>query len=136
MDLPQPSRPPTERRHRYVRTRRATLPCLACVLALTLLLGACAAPSTRFDPAAWKSQRGVPDEKNRRNDMAVAAREQLRVGMRREAVLAILGEPDSRKSGDTIDVYAVGASPLGIDSQYLELTYRDGRLVSFAITEA
>lgn len=136
MDLPPPSRPPIVRLRRRSRMQRPTLRHLACILAFTLLLAACAAPSTRFDSTLWKSQRGVPDEKNRRNDMAVAAREQLRVGMTREAVLAILGEPDSRKSDDTIDVYAVGASPLGIDPQYLELTYRNGRLASFAITEA
>lgn len=132
MDLPP--RPPMRGIARSAPTHRATHAGIA--LCIALALAACAAPSTRFDAAAWKSQRGVPEQKNLRNGMAVAAREQLRVGMTREAVVALLGEPDFRKDAGRIDVYAIGASPLGIDPQYLELTYRDGRLASSVLAEA
>ena len=115
---------------------RVTAPRWLPVVALALVLGACASPQGRFDADAWKAQRGVADEKNQRNAMAVAAREQLRAGMTRAEVVALLGEPDSVRQDGAVEVYAIGASPLGIDSQYLELTYRDGRLASFAITEA
>ncbi|GAB2512375.1 hypothetical protein [Lysobacter humi (ex Lee et al. 2017)] len=134
MDLPQPPRrTPTHRPSAL--TIRAALRGLVLCIALVPVLGACAGAASRFDSEAWKAQRGVPDARNRRNDMAVAARARLHVGMTRAQVIELLGDPDSRKTGG-IEVYALGASPLGIDPQYLELTYRDGRLAAFAITEA
>lgn len=116
--------------------RRAAVRTLLAPLLLVLTLTACAAAPSGFDSAAWKAQRGVPYEKNSRNAMVVAARDRLHVGMTRDEVVALLGEPDSRKQDGAVEVYAVGTSGLAIDAQFLELTYRDGRLVSSAITEA
>lgn len=133
MDLPEPPRRASSP-HDPSATIRAALRGLALCIAFMPLLGACAGTGSQFDAAAWKAQRGIPEARNRRNDMVVAARDRLRAGMTRAAVVDILGEPDSRKA-DGIEVYALGASPFGIDPQYLELTYRDERLAAFVITE-
>lgn len=93
-----------------------------------ILITACTMHSTTFDSALWKSQRGVQGTDNRRGGMVDDVEHALRVGMTRDEVHALLGAPDSGEENGSIDVYALGRSPYGIDETYYEVQYRDGRV--------
>lgn len=114
--------------------RRATRVAARAAVAalLTLALTACAMHTTEsFDSATWKSQRGVTGTDNRRGALVGAAGEALEPGMARDAVHALLGAPDSTR--EDVDVYELGRSPYGVDEEYFEVRYRDGRVASHAL---
>lgn len=83
-----------------------------------------------FDSDAWKSQRGVRAQDNRRGGMVPSLDTSIREGMPRADVIALLGDPDSRNDETDTDVYELGVSELGIDEEYYEIRYRDGNVVS------
>lgn len=105
-------------------------------LLFPLLLTACAMQQTdTFDSEAWKAQRGAPPLENRRPAMVSGLETLIRLDMPRADVLALLGEPDAtrRDDGDaalSIDTYELGVSGVGVDEEFYEIRYRDGRVAS------
>lgn len=100
-------------------------------LSLSLSLSACAMEQTpRFDSDAWKAQRGVAAKDNTRGGMLAAMEAVVQPGMSRDAVLALLGEPDTRDAETGIDTYELGVAKFGVDEEYYEIRYRDGKVES------
>lgn len=90
--------------------------------------------SVAFISDDWKSQRGVATANNRRSAQLPGLKSLLREGMSRQDVLDILGEPDRSDADAGVDAYVLGTSPFGIDAEYYELRYHQGRLVSHQLT--
>ncbi len=87
---------------------------------------------SKFDADAWKAQKGVKTSENRRAALVPALERELRVGMTRDEVRALLGEPDS--TTDQSDTYRLGVAPLGIDPEFYRITYdAQGRVASFLL---
>lgn len=100
-------------------------------LSLSLSLSACAMEQTpRFDSDAWKAQRGVAAKDNARGGMLTAMEAVVQPGMSREDVLQLLGEPDARDAGTGTDTYELGVAKFGVDEEYYEIRYRDGKVES------
>ena len=92
-------------------------------------------PTADFDSDAWKAQRGAAPLEVRRAGMMSALEELVPVDMPRDAVVALLGEPDSMRqdradAAVSIDVYELGVSGVGVEEEYYEIRYRDGRVAS------
>lgn len=101
------------------------------VLLIPLLLTACAMHETAtFDSAAWKSQRGAKPLDNKRGSMVPALAKTITDGMTRDEVIMVLGEPDSSNAETSVDIYELGVSDAGIDEEYYEIRYQDGRVAS------
>lgn len=106
-------------------------PACALVLALTFSLSACAMEhSSQFDSDAWKSQRGAAATDNRRGSMLEALEKVLHAGMTREQVVALLGEPEISDTKTGVDEYELGLAGYGVDEEFYEIRYRDGKLES------
>lgn len=106
-------------------------PACALLLALTFSLSACAMEhSSSFDSDAWKSQRGAAATDNRRGSMIASVEKVLHAGMTRDQVVALLGEPDISDAEAGTDVYELGLAGYGVDEEYYEIRYRDGKLES------
>lgn len=113
---------------RFLRTRVSAL---SAVLVLLLSLSACAMQTTsNFDTAAWKSQRGVAAQQNQRGPMLASAEKAVQVGMSRDDVIQLLGEPDIRDAASAIDIYELGVARFGVDEEFFEITYQDGKVAS------
>lgn len=103
----------------------------ALALSLSLSLSACAMEQTpRFDSDAWKAQRGVAAKDNTRGGMLAGMEAAVQPGMSRDDVLRLLGEPDSRDAETGIDTYELGVAKFGVDEEYYEIRYRDGKVES------
>lgn len=101
------------------------------VLLIPFLLSACPMQeTTNFDSAAWKSQRGAKPLDNQRGSMVSALAKLVADGMPREEVIGLLGEPDSSNATTGVDIYELGVSDAGIDEEYYEIRYQDGRVAS------
>jgi outer membrane protein assembly factor BamE (lipoprotein component of BamABCDE complex) len=108
---------------------RASALCSAIIL--TLSLSACAMQTTsNFDSDAWKSQRGVGARENQRGPMVSTVEKAVQTGMSREDVVRLLGEPDSSDDASATDVYELGVARYGIDEEFYEITYQDGKVAS------
>lgn len=85
-----------------------------------------------FDASAWKSQRGVDLEENKRIYMAGGLEQVIHVGMRREDVIALLDQPDYTEKGETTstDAYYLGISPYAGDTHEYDIQYQDGKVIS------
>lgn len=106
-------------------------PACALLLALTFSLSACAMEQQpQFDSDAWKSQRGAAASDNRRGGMLPALDKVLHAGMTRDEVVKLLGEPDHSDTQAGIDQYELGLAGYGVDEEYYEIRYRDGKLES------
>jgi hypothetical protein len=99
--------------------------------ALTLLTvgaGGYMATSTRvdgFDAAKWKAQENNTARNNPRQGMVRDLEKELRQGMTRDEVVALLGKPDLTEQSRY--VYEIGASML--DSLYFVIEFdTDGKL--------
>lgn len=103
--------------------------CLLFALSLTACTMHTETETQSFDSATWKSQRGVAGADNRRGPLVQALAQVIRTGMTRDDVLGVLGPPDSTRAAST-DVYELGRMPYGIDEEYYEIRYRDGRVES------
>lgn len=90
--------------------------------------------TTGFSSDDWKSQRGVSSDGNRRLAQLADLKPLMREGMARQEVLDLLGEPDRSDPDTGVDAYALGVSPFGIDAEYYEIRYHQGRLVSHQLT--
>lgn len=86
--------------------------------------------TTNFDSNAWKSQRGVGARDNQRGGMVSSVEKAVQAGMSREDVIRLLGEPDSSDAATATDVYELGVARYGIDEEFYEITYRDGKVAS------
>ncbi len=103
----------------------------AFALSLSLSLSACAMEQTpRFDSDAWKAQRGVAAKDNTRGGMLAGMEAAVQPGMSRDDVLRLLGEPDSRDAETGVDTYELGVAKFGVDEEYYEIRYRDGKVES------
>lgn len=114
----------------FPRTRARSLRLAACALAFSLTT-ACTMHDTSFDSNAWKSQRDVAAQDNARGPMVAGMQQTLRAGMPRTEVVALLGEPDSRR--DTTDVYELGRAPYGVDEEYYEIRYVDDKVTTHGL---
>jgi len=86
-----------------------------------------------FDAIEWQSQKGNLEQINPRASMIGALEKyHIRIGMRREQIRKLLGEPDSIV--DQIDVYDIGVSPFGVDLETFQETYQEGSVSDFRIT--
>lgn len=104
---------------------------LRCAVLLTLFLSACTMQTTSsFDSASWKSQRGADAQHNRRGTMVAALEKSIAVGMPREQVLALLGEPDSTDAATSTDMYELGVAQYGVDEEFYQIQYQDGKVAS------
>ncbi len=84
-----------------------------------------------FDSQQWKAQKDSGARDNPRVHMVVALeRKHLRTGIARAEVEQLLGAPEQREKDK--DVYALGASPVGVDMESYVIEY-DGqdRVVRF-----
>jgi hypothetical protein len=110
---------------------------LAASLAIVLLIWKGCAMSTTyadFDPQRWQAERGLSEEgDSKRNSMLEALeRDHLRIGMSREAVRSLLGEPDTATR--TADRYELGPSPVGVTLESYLIEYdSQGKVVSFGL---
>jgi hypothetical protein len=86
--------------------------------------------TSQFDSAAWKSQRGVAAQQNQRGPMLSSAENAVQAGMSREEVIRLLGEPDISDATAAIDIYELGVARYGVDEEFFEITYRDGKVAS------
>lgn len=111
------------------RSVRASV--LRCAVLLSLLLSACTTQATgSFDSASWKSQRGAEAQQNRRGTMVAALEKSIAVGMPRAQVLDLLGEPDSTDAAGSTDMYELGAAQYGIDEEFYQIRYQDGKVAA------
>jgi hypothetical protein len=118
---------------RALRAIPFSRPSLAVLLALSLTvsLSACAMQNTPdFDSSAWKSQRGATGKDNTRGRMVATLEKSLHAGMSRDDVIRLLGEPDSTDADTATDVYELGVATYGIDEEFYEIQYQDGKLAS------
>jgi hypothetical protein len=108
---------------------RASALCFAIVLLFSL--SACAMQTTsHFDSTTWKSQRGVAAQQNQRGPLLASAEHAVRTDMSRDEVIGLLGEPDIRDAASAIDTYELGVAQYGIDEEFFEITYQDGKVAS------
>lgn len=81
-----------------------------------------------FDAQKWKAQRGNPSHNNPRIGMVSGAKKLLRTGMTQDEVGALLGEPEGKSA--TRWQYDLGASPYGVDFEYLVIEFDEqGRVL-------
>ncbi|WDS34957.1 hypothetical protein [Pseudoxanthomonas sp.] len=117
----------------YSKRLKRSLCTMGMASAFFLSLTACAMQDTdTFDSNAWKAQRGVEFEKNQRVHMLSAMKKFIHVGMARQEIIALLGEPDySDKDGtQSLDVYYMGIPEFSIDTQQYEIRYQNGKITS------
>ena len=100
-------------------------------IALILFLSACAMQNTtQFDSSAWKSQRGAGAQQNQRGTMVASVEKTIHAGMSREDVIQLLGEPDDSDAATTTDTYELGVAKYGIDEEFYEIVYQDGKVAT------
>ena len=121
-------RVPTTRATPRVTSRRPGL--LAFALLSAFFLTACTMHTESFDADTWKSQRGVAASNNRRGPLVASIDNVVRSGKSRADVVGLLGAPDSTRTGSSIDVYELGRSPYGVDEEFYEVRYVDGKVQS------
>lgn len=78
--------------------------------------------SGKFDQVKWQNEHGNYDGNSTRLAMLSDLEQNyLRIGMDRQSVIEMLGEPDSIRDSST--VYYLGGSPYGIDSELLTIEF-------------
>lgn len=115
----------------FLQLRPVRASALRCAVLLTLFLSACTMQTTSsFDSASWKSQRGADAQQNRRGTMVAALEKSIDVGMPREQVIALLGEPDSTDAATSTDMYELGVAQYGVDEEFYQIQYQDGKVAT------
>lgn len=102
-------------------------------IVLILFLSACAMQNTsQFDSSAWKSQRGAGAQQNQRGTMVASVEKAIHAGMARDEVIQLLGEPDNSEAATetSTDTYELGVAQYGIDEEFYEIVYQDGKVAS------
>lgn len=97
---------------------------------LALTMGCHMQQTPHFDAETWKAQRGAAAGENQRGTMVDALEQAIHVGMARNEVIALLGEPDATDADTQTDTYELGVSPVGIDEEVYQIAYRDGVVAS------
>jgi len=77
-----------------------------------------------FDSEKWKAQRHSSARDNPRAGMLRELEKRLHPGMTQGEVLALLGEPDSKRG--TRFTYDLGAPGFGVDYQYFNIEFDAG----------
>lgn len=86
-----------------------------------------------FDSDKWKALRSSTERDNPRSRMLGDLKKELRQGMTRDAVVALLGEPEIKEGARY--VYAIGASAFGVDYEYFVIEFdAGGNLLRHSIT--
>jgi hypothetical protein len=104
-----------------------------CGASALLLLGAGGYVMTTtaggFNSDQWKAQYSSRARDNPRAGMVTELEGQLRPGMTRTEVVALLGEPETEEEPARY-VYALGMSRFGLDYEYFIVEFdREGKLV-------
>ncbi len=86
--------------------------------------------TSQFDSSAWKSQRGAGAQQNQRGTMVASVEKAIHAGMSRDDVIQLLGEPDSSDAATATDTYELGVAQYGIDEEFYEILYKDGKVAS------
>lgn len=86
--------------------------------------------TSQFDSSAWKSQRGAGAQQNQRGTMVASVEKTIHAGMSREDVIQLLGEPDDSDAATTTDTYELGVAKYGIDEEFYEIVYQDGKVAT------
>lgn len=86
--------------------------------------------TTQFDSSTWKSQRGVGAQQNQRGTMVASVEKAIRAGMSRDGVIGLLGEPDSSDAATSTDTYELGVAKYGVDEEFYEIVYQDGKVAT------
>lgn len=85
----------------------------------------------QFDKAAWAAERGKYDSESRRGAMVPQlGGAGVTAGASRDAVRALLGEPDS--TGPSADIYYLGRSATGPSFEIYRIEYDAGGKVRSA----
>lgn len=86
----------------------------------------------QFDSSAWKSQRGAGAQQNQRGTMVASVEKAIHAGMARDEVIQLLGEPDNSEATTetSTDTYELGVAQYGIDEEFYEIVYQDGKVAS------
>lgn len=112
--------------------RRRKIGLLIVASFLGFIMGCSDMSESDFDAAIWQSQKGSLERDNPRAGMIAALEKyHIRVGMKREQVRDLLGEPD--KTLDHADIYDIGASPVGVDLETYRITYSEGMVYEFQV---
>ena len=89
--------------------------------------------SSSFDASLWRAQAGSTANDNPRSAMVVSLeKNHMSLGMSREQITDLLGEPDV--SATNADHYRIGVSPYGIDSEKFYINYKEDIVVGFGIS--
>lgn len=91
------------------------------VVTLALLGGCNRARITCEDMIAWRDARGAPTTENPRSAMVKTVQTCITPGMPRDAVIALLGEPDRTRSGEL--EYDLGAGAFRMDPEGLVIRF-------------
>lgn len=86
--------------------------------------------SNDFDSAKWKAQRTADPKNNERPYMLAAVEKAIHIGMPRDDVTRLLGEPDSFDAATSTAVYELGVSKVGVDEEFYEIRYADGKVAA------
>ncbi len=106
----------------------AVAPMLATAL-LLLGVSGCGEKTMGFDKAGWAGERGNYDGKNVRAGMTDGLEAAgVKLGATRDAVRALLGEPDS--TGPAADIYFLGRSATGPSYESWRIDYSPAGVVT------
>jgi hypothetical protein len=78
----------------------------------------------KFDSTAWKAQHTNESFKNPRSGMIPALKKELRPGVTRADVEALLGEPEAREGNNRYH-YWIGAGGFGVDFDEFVIEFDD-----------
>jgi hypothetical protein len=114
---------------KHSSSSRASI-CVPLILSFSILFSACTMQNKNFDSVTWKAQRGASAQSNQRGTMVEPLQNAIRTGMLRDELVELLGEPDSSNAQTNVDIYELGVSPVGIDEEYYEIRYENGKVIS------
>lgn len=89
--------------------------------------------SDKFDSDLWQAQHNSTATDNPRvGQIESLQRDHMRIGMSRQEVLRLLGEPEA--ATPDMDRYALGVAPLGVDNETYVIRYdQQGNVASFRV---
>ncbi|MBJ7544458.1 hypothetical protein [Rhodomicrobium udaipurense] len=100
--------------------RKLTVSTLAAISATALVLGVNSAASSSFDSQKWRSEAGNLTSSNSRHGMSLDLEKNvLRIGMTKDEVVSILGQPDGKKKTGAF-IYDLGVGMIDLDFYVLE----------------
>lgn len=117
------------------RKKRMTHALTGLMMIFTSATAACT-PATDFDREAWLAESEKKLEQTQRWTMADAVLRHITPGMKRNQVLAELGQPDSSKiDGDRLtDIYYLGLPDLSMHLVQFDLEYTQQTLTAIRYT--